>query len=247
MQRKLLIVSHRGVPPLAPEHSFAGYDLAIMQGTFHIEQDLQLSKDGELFVSHDPILERTTNSFGAIAELTTSEIKQAEFVNGEHIHTLDEVFARYGKTINYVIETKFAYATDDDFRGEDRLLALIQQYDLATHVIFQSFHRASLRYLHTKLPQVPTLLLVKRIANYGIEHADMSTLQDIDIFCLESQLLTTRATKLFQAAGKEVFVYFEKGHDTPENLAHVLEIGIDGVFTDYTADVITLVGVGNYR
>lgn len=247
MSGKIMVISHRGVPPLAPEHTFEGYDLAIEQGTFHIEQDLQLTRDEELIISHDPFLERTTSGTGRIAEMDAEDVLQAKFTNGEHIHSLDAVFARYGKTIKYVIETKFNYATTGDYRGEDRFIALIQKHDVAEQVIFQSFHPASLAYLRKSFPEIPSLLLIKRTANYQIEQTDLSKIPYIDMLCFESQLLTPESAALARQGGKEVFVYFEKGDDTPENFAKMLEIGIQGVFTDYTADVIRVLGKENYR
>lgn len=57
----LLNIGHRGASGYAPEHTLASYELAIRQGADYVEQDLQITKDGELICSHDASLERTTN------------------------------------------------------------------------------------------------------------------------------------------------------------------------------------------
>jgi len=59
--KKPLLIAHRGASGYAPEHTLAGYQLAIEQGADFVEQDLQLTKDGVLICLHDPDLERTTN------------------------------------------------------------------------------------------------------------------------------------------------------------------------------------------
>lgn len=59
--RKPLLIAHRGASGYAPEHTLAGYELAIAQGADFVEQDLQVTKDGVLICLHDPDLERTTN------------------------------------------------------------------------------------------------------------------------------------------------------------------------------------------
>ena len=46
---------------------------------------------------------------------------------GEKVPTLEEVFQRYGKTVNYYIETKSPDPEDD---MEEKLLALLDKYDL---------------------------------------------------------------------------------------------------------------------
>jgi len=63
--KKPVLVAHRGASGYAPEHTLAGYELAIQQGADFVEQDLQFTKDGALICLHDPDLERTTN----VAEL----------------------------------------------------------------------------------------------------------------------------------------------------------------------------------
>lgn len=56
-----LLVAHRGASGYAPEHTLAAYELAIQQGADFVEQDLQVTKDGELICLHDADLGRTTN------------------------------------------------------------------------------------------------------------------------------------------------------------------------------------------
>jgi len=54
-------IAHRGASAYAPEHTTTAYLLAIAQGADYVEQDLQVTKDGQLVCLHDLTLERTTN------------------------------------------------------------------------------------------------------------------------------------------------------------------------------------------
>jgi glycerophosphoryl diester phosphodiesterase len=54
-------IAHRGASAYAPEHTAAAYKLAIAQGADYVEQDLQVTKDGQLVCLHDLTLDRTTN------------------------------------------------------------------------------------------------------------------------------------------------------------------------------------------
>lgn len=58
--RKIL-VAHRGASAYAPEHTLEAYRLALSQGADFVEQDLQITKDGQLVCLHDLTLERTTD------------------------------------------------------------------------------------------------------------------------------------------------------------------------------------------
>lgn len=55
------IIAHRGASGLRPEHTLAGYELAIDQGADWIEPDLVMTKDGVLVCRHDRYLSDTTD------------------------------------------------------------------------------------------------------------------------------------------------------------------------------------------
>lgn len=56
------LIAHRGASAYAPEHTRAAYRLALEQGADYVEQDLQITKDGQLVCLHDLTLDRTTNA-----------------------------------------------------------------------------------------------------------------------------------------------------------------------------------------
>ena len=56
-----VIVGHRGAPAYRPEHTSAGYELAIEQGADLIEPDVVVSKDGALVVRHENELSHSTD------------------------------------------------------------------------------------------------------------------------------------------------------------------------------------------
>lgn len=58
---KKILVAHRGASAYAPEHTLEAYRLALAQGADFVEQDLQITKDGQLVCLHDLTLERTTD------------------------------------------------------------------------------------------------------------------------------------------------------------------------------------------
>ena len=54
-------IAHRGASAYRPEHSEAAYRLAMDQKVDFVEQDLGVTRDGQLICIHDDTLERTTN------------------------------------------------------------------------------------------------------------------------------------------------------------------------------------------
>ncbi|MES1162808.1 MAG: glycerophosphodiester phosphodiesterase family protein, partial [Rhizobacter sp.] len=43
-----LVIAHRGASGYLPEHTLAGYELAVKMGADYIEPDLQMTSDGVL-------------------------------------------------------------------------------------------------------------------------------------------------------------------------------------------------------
>ena len=56
-----LVIGHRGTAGHLPEHTLAGYALAIELGADYIEPDLVATKDGHLIARHEPNMINTTN------------------------------------------------------------------------------------------------------------------------------------------------------------------------------------------
>jgi glycerophosphoryl diester phosphodiesterase len=56
-----LVIGHRGAPGYLPDHTLAGYALAIRLGADFIEPDLVATKDGHLIARHEPNITTTTD------------------------------------------------------------------------------------------------------------------------------------------------------------------------------------------
>lgn len=59
--QKPIIIAHRGASGLRPEHTLAGFRLALEQGADFIETDVVMTKDGVPIIRHEPLLDNTTN------------------------------------------------------------------------------------------------------------------------------------------------------------------------------------------
>lgn len=112
MDKKLLRdYAHRGLhgeteDGFAPENSLAAFRRAADAG-FGIELDLQLSRDGEVFVFHDYSLARMTGCDKKLSELTADELDKLRLSGGgERIPRLTEVLETVGGRVPLLIELK---------------------------------------------------------------------------------------------------------------------------------------------
>jgi glycerophosphoryl diester phosphodiesterase len=72
------VVGHRGASGELPENTLPAFERALSQGAVMLETDVHLSRDGEVVLSHDPQVDRTTEGSGAIEEHTLAELQRLD-------------------------------------------------------------------------------------------------------------------------------------------------------------------------
>jgi glycerophosphoryl diester phosphodiesterase len=143
------VYGHRGASGYAPENTLEAFELAARQGAHGVELDVHLSRDGELVVAHDEIVERVSNGVGRLCDHSLLELKRLRF-NKTHpeykdarIPTLGEVFellAPTGLRIN--VELKNSSIDYPDL--EKRCVELAARTSMTEKVIYSSFNHHSL-------------------------------------------------------------------------------------------------------
>lgn len=162
----VLVIGHRGAPQYRPEHTLAGYQLAIDQGADYIEPDLVSTRDGHLIARHENDLTVTTDIRShpeldgrtKAEQLTLAEIKTLR-AGTEEIPTLSEVITllhAQHRQVGLYLELKSA----NHFRQiglpmEERLAAALTAEgwtDSAAPVFVAAFDPDTLRRMHEMLP-----------------------------------------------------------------------------------------------
>lgn len=138
-----LIIAHRGASTGAPENTLAAFGLAAEEGAHGVELDVRLSADGNVVVIHDATVDRTTDGTGAVAALTTGELRSLDAGMGQSIPTLDDVFQTFGPALLYNVELKGSGLRD---RGLEVAVAdRVAAYHLENQVVVSSFNPFALR------------------------------------------------------------------------------------------------------
>ena len=220
------IYSHRGASGYEVEHTFASYDLAIEQGSHNIEQDLVTSADGTLYVSHDDSAQRIAGVNRDYSAMRDEEISKLRTANGEGIHTMAEVFQRYGKDVTYLVELKSPQGQAEPFAR------LVEDLGMEDNVIVQSFHPEALEEMERLLPEVPKLYLCRDQA--GVNRA--AAADYADIVCVKGPLMTETNLNKAHKEGKKFCVYWTEG----EEVKKAIQMGVDCYFTNYTDTALEL-------
>jgi glycerophosphoryl diester phosphodiesterase len=73
-----IVFGHRGASGELPENTLPAFALAVAQGATILETDAHLTRDGEIVLSHDPSVDRTTEGSGAVDEYTLAELQRLD-------------------------------------------------------------------------------------------------------------------------------------------------------------------------
>jgi glycerophosphoryl diester phosphodiesterase len=73
------IFAHRGASAYAPENTMEAFRLAYDMSADGLEIDVHLTKDGQVVVIHDHVIDRTSNGKGAVAQMTYEELLAYDF------------------------------------------------------------------------------------------------------------------------------------------------------------------------
>ncbi|WP_002147555.1 glycerophosphodiester phosphodiesterase [Bacillus cereus] len=250
-------IAHRGASAYAPEHTIAAYKLGQQLKGDYIEIDLQMTKDGHLVAMHDKTLNRTTNGMGLVKEHTLKEIKKlnaGSFFNKKHpnlakkefedakVPTLEEIIETFGHNANYYIETK----SPDEYPGmEEKLLEIINHYQINDKVIIQSFSEESLRKIHSLNANIP---LVQLLSYKQAVQLTASEIEKYKTYCMglgmNYKYIDAAYVKKIKKYGLEVHPFTV---DNEKDMKKLLSWGVDGMFTNYPDRLQSILDLKNHK
>ena len=255
----VLNTGHRGASGYAPEHTIPAYDLALEQGADYIEIDLQMTADGVLVAMHDDTLDRTATApegvpeeycTGPVIEKTLEQIKMCDVGSwfgpeyaGEQIPTLEEIFQRYGTSVNYYIETKNPEAAPG---MEEELLSLMEEYDLIKpaakrwQVLIQSFSAESLMKIHELEPSLPLIQLYSSTETSESIQASLAGASTYAVGIGPSQSDVDAA--LVEAAHALCLDVHPYTVNETAEMEALIALGVDGMFTNFPDRLEELLG-----
>ena len=221
------VIGHRGAAALAPENTWAGFDVAVSLGVDAIETDVRATSDGTLILLHDERLARTTNGQGFVRETPWSVIKTldaggwfgAEF-RGARVPLFGETLARYGRRVPLIIEIK-------QLDLEVRVLELVREQGLVDSVAFTSFYFPVVQNLKLLAPEVTVGFLASDVQEQTVERVLAAGL---DQFCPPAKAISPEQVRAWQGRGLDIRAW---GAHDPELMRTAIAAGVDGMTVDF--------------
>lgn len=155
------VCGHRGHSMAAPENTLPALRATAEAGGTSCEIDVMLTRDGELVLMHDDLLDRTTNGRGPLAGVTLAELRRLDAgawfgdgFAGTTAPTLAEAIVEARRLgLGLVVELKERARVEAAIA---RLAAVIGELDAAGDLVVISFDHPSLLAVHAAAPAIRT-------------------------------------------------------------------------------------------
>ena len=179
MSTKPLVWAHRGASGYAPENTLAAFQKAVDLGADGVELDIQLTKDDQIVVIHDEMIDRTSGGKGWVKDYTLEELRAFNYnrTKPEYKHadipTMREVFELLKPTglfINIEIKTGVVFYE----KIEEKILALAKEMGMEDRVCYSSFNHYTVTRIHELKPDAEVGFLYADgpidMPSYGVKH-----------------------------------------------------------------------------
>ena len=237
----MLNLAHRGFSGKYPENTMTAFAEALkVPGCDGIENDVHLTKDGEIVIIHDEAIDRTcTNGRGWVKAFTLAELKAFDFSSGfktgpEKIPTLREYFDLIKTTDAYTnIELKTGIFTYPGI--EEAVLSLIREYKMEERVLISSFNHFSVCHFKSLAPEIKCGFLSY---SWMFDMGAYTKAHGVECYHPLLQNMTEEHFAELKAHGVEVNVYEA---NTTEEVNAMIRVGVHGVvgnFPDVAAAAI---------
>ncbi|WP_028264146.1 glycerophosphodiester phosphodiesterase family protein [Atopobium fossor] len=222
------VTAHRGASKYYPENTMAAFRGAKLQGADWVELDVQQSKDGVLFISHDSNFIRISGvnknawdmDYSEIAKLDASGLLNKQY-KGERYPTLKQVLA-WAKTndmrLNIELKPNKHYTNLEAQTAQE-----IRDAGMTKNVIVTSQNYECVKNIAQVAPDMPRVYVMSLV--YG----KIDELDAANIYSVEENSCTKRFVNFAHENGKQVLAWTI---NKPANMERVLENGVDNIITD---------------
>jgi glycerophosphoryl diester phosphodiesterase len=260
LERRVIAYAHQGGAWESPSSTLFAIRRAVEAGATAVELDVHATADGELVVSHDATVDRTTDGRGPIAEHTLAELERLDnaywFIPGADVtpgRPADEYPYR-GRapddpefriaTLRQVLEAFPGMILNLDIKQtapavapyEQKLADLLAEFDRRDDVIVASFLDPATDAFRAVAPEVPTSAGTLATAEFwrsvqnGTEPAPLPAVA-LQVPERQGELVVVDR-RFVEAAHRAGMAVHVWTVNDPEAVERLLALGVDGVISD---------------
>ncbi len=254
-----LVMAHRGGAGLWPENTMYGFKRALDSEVDVLETEIRSTTDGVLVLMHDSTVDRTTSGEGPINGITLRELQALDAgfnwssdggrtfpfrARGITVPTLAEVFTAFPNT-----------RLNIDIKQVEPSLVLplckmIRTFGMADKVMVASFDSKVLKAFRRECPEVATslsphevmLFCLMNFACLGTAYRTAAYALQVPEYQGKLRVLTKSLVDTAHSLNLKVHAWTINERS---DMRRLLNLGVDGIITDYPDRLITLLGRGH--
>jgi glycerophosphoryl diester phosphodiesterase len=228
------LFAHRGGGSHAPENTMAAMKAGYAHGYTAVEFDVKLSQDDIAVLMHDDTLERTARITAKVREMRIDELETldagawfGDAFRGEKIPRFSAI-AKYlhGMGLMANVEIKPCPGRERETGKLVAAMCVELWRDRLVKPLISSFSVDALRTAREVAPDLPMGLLVEKA-----DEKNLTLLDELHCVSIHAHFTSFDAKKIrfFHDEGYRVMAYTV---NDPDVVAHLLDVGIDGIFSD---------------
>lgn len=229
-----MVIGHRGAKGYAPENTVPSFEKGIECRANMVEFDVRLTRDGQIVIMHDAMVDRTTNGTGFVSQLTLKEIKKLNAgtwfspkFKGSKVPTLEEAIASIKGRAKFDIEIKKDPHSNEAI--EEKLVDEILKNNILNDTVVISFDLSSLKRIKEIEPHLKVGFLVSQ--DYGFERG-LREILAIGGEEIHPEYFRLTVYSVSKAHRNGVQVRTWNPNDKNE-MSKLIKMGVDGIGTDF--------------
>lgn len=233
----VIVMPHRGGCNESLENSWVALEHAYSLGYKYFETDVRATKDNVVVIYHDDTLERVNNHAGRVEDMTWEELSHISYSDGSQIVRLEDALKKYSD-LNFNIDIK------NDHVVEPFIQLLNDMPEVQERILVASFSSNRLKKIRAafsgrvktslgmseviKLKLASTLTISPRLFGVPSPRQGVVAVQVPMKFGI-IKVVTKRFISACHRQGMAVQVWVI---DDPEEMEFLIDMGVDGIFTD---------------
>lgn len=213
------------------ENSLSAFRRAVDEGYHYLETDVHATSDGVVVVQHDPVLDRTTDSSGPVAELPWQVVRTAKIGGREPVSRLEDLLEELPDALlNIDVKTE---------RAIQPLIDTLRRMNAFGRVCVASFSEARLEQVRRAagdglLTSMGTRAIARlwaagRLPAYVRGRRGHQRIAQVPVRQGRLKVVDRRLITAARRRGIEVHVWTI---DEPAQMNELIDLGVDGIMTD---------------
>jgi len=258
-----IVIGHRGCAGEAPENTLAAFESGLAAGAAILESDIHLSRDGVPVLIHDDVVDRVTEGTGSVADLSLDEIQRLDAGHrftrdggrtfpfrgrGVRIPTFEEALRAF-PGVRFNIEIK-----SDRPGSVEATVDLVMRNRREASTLLTAAEEPLMSRLRRHLAErdaplaqgactADVLAVIRSCADGSKPDTPAMALQIPDEFA-GRPLITPALVEHAHRYGIQIHVWTVNETDA---MASLLDLGVDGLVTDYPARMLALIAARRAR